>query len=105
MKKTLIAVAVMVLGTTLAVAGHEHKGKHGGKQGAWSEKLSEKLNLSEAQTTQIRELETSFRQQNEPFFTSFRENKRAYYEAREAGDTARAESLKTSLDAQKTQMK
>lgn len=108
MKKMFAAVAVLVLGTTLALAGGgkgAHGSKHGMKHGGWSEKLSEKLNLSDSQKQQIRDLETSFRQQNEPFFNSFRETKSQYREAREAGDTARAESLKTTLDSQKAQMK
>lgn len=105
MKKQILTVlAVLVLGTSLAVAGPHGGKRHGMKGGEWSEKMSEKLNLTEAQKQQIRDLQNSFRTENEPFLTSFRENRRAYTDARRAGDTAKADALKATLDAQKEQM-
>lgn len=106
MKKILATAAVFILSTTLAFAGHGHKGDgHRGKHGEWNGRMGEKLNLSEAQKQQIQTIQRSFREQNEPFFNAFRETKRQYKEARQAGDTTRAESLKAQLDSQKTQMR
>lgn len=106
MKKILATAGVFILSTTFAFAGHGHKSDgHRGKHGGMNGRLSEKLNLSDAQKQQIQTIQSSFRQQNEPFFTSFRETKRQYKEARQSGDTNRAESLKAQLKSQKTQMK
>lgn len=107
MKKTISAVVALALGASLAVAApHGDKGGRHGKGGYdFSEKLAQKLNLSEAQKQQIGDIEKSFREQNAAFFQTWSETKRQYRAAKEANDTAAINSLKPTLDAQKAQMK
>jgi len=107
MKKTITAVAALALSASLAMAGHGHGKHHGNKQGdaGWSEKFAQKLNLSEAQKQQVADLQKQFRAGNEPFLSSLRQTKTDYHAAREAGDTARAEALRATLDSQKAELK
>ena len=109
-KKWITAVAVFALGASLAVAapnegegkafghGHRHRGEFGAK-------FAEKLNLSDAQKQQIRDMHKSFRAENKAFFDSFRQSMHDYRAAKEAGDTAKADALKATLESQRAQMK
>ena len=104
--KWLTAVAVLTLGASLAIAApNEGFGKHAGRQGMWSEKFAQKLNLSDAQKQQIQDLNKSFRQDNAAFLQSFHQTMENYHTAVKAGDTAKANSLKPAVDSQKAQMK
>jgi Spy/CpxP family protein refolding chaperone len=106
-KKTVTAVAVFALGTTLAFAGPHGggKGRHGKDGFVFSGKLAQKLNLTDAQKQQIRALEQQFRDQNKAFFDSARATRKEVRAAKEANDTARLESLKPTIEAQHAQMK
>ena len=109
MKKMITAaVAVLAVGATLAFAapqdanggyGH-HKGGH--EMGA---RFAEKLNLTDAQKQQVKDIQKNFYEQNKTFLDSFRANRTAFRSARDAGDTAKADSLKATIDSQKAQMK
>jgi Spy/CpxP family protein refolding chaperone len=71
MKKWLTAAAVMAVSASLAVAmpqGGNGWGGHRGHHGAMSEKLAQKLNLTDTQKQQVKDLNTAFRQQNKAFF-------------------------------------
>ena len=106
--KLITAVAVLTLGASLAVAAvHEGGwGNHEGKgRGEYSEKLAQKLNLTDAQKQQLADLEKNFREQNASFLQSFRQNRQDYRAAMNAGDTAKADSLKATLESQRAQMK
>jgi len=111
MKKTWItAVAVLALGASLAVAApNEGEGKgwggHHRHRGEFAAKFAEKLNLTDAQKAQIRDLHQSFRAENKAFFQEFRQNRRDFREAKRAGDTAKADALKATLESQRAQMK
>ncbi|HEX2120891.1 MAG TPA: Spy/CpxP family protein refolding chaperone [Thermoanaerobaculia bacterium] len=100
--------AVLALSASLAIAAPHGKG-HGGKRGhgraEFGEKFAAKLNLTEAQKAQVRQFNESFRERNKAFFQSSRQTMRDYREAKQAGDTARAESLKATLQSQREQMK
>jgi protein CpxP len=108
MKKQLVAaVAVLTLGATMAFAGPNHEG-HGGRgrqHGMFGKKMAGKLNLSDAQKQQIRDIKKSFREENKAFLTASRENFKAFHEAKKAGDTAKADALEPTLDTQRAQMK
>jgi Spy/CpxP family protein refolding chaperone len=108
-KKWFTAAAVMALSTTLAVAApHGGKGgKHGrgGRGGDFSEKLAQKLNLTDAQKQQIKDINTAFRNENKAFFDAAGETRRQIREAREAGDTARATQLQATAESQRAQLK
>jgi Spy/CpxP family protein refolding chaperone len=105
-KKWLTAVAVLTLGASLAIAApNQGWGKHEGRHGEWSAEFAQKLNLTDAQKTQLRDLNKSFRADNAAFFQSFHQTREDYRAAMKAGDTAKADSLKATLESQRAQMK
>lgn len=109
MNKWLTAAAIMTVSASLAIAmPQEGKGwgRHGGKQhGFMSEKLAQKLNLTDTQKQQIRDLNKAFRQDNKAFFESARQTRQEMRAAKEANDTAKLQSLKATADSQRAQMK
>jgi periplasmic protein CpxP/Spy len=111
MNKWLAAAAVMAVSASLAIAmpqeGKEGKGwgGHHGKRGFMSEKLAQKLNLTDAQKQQIRDLGKAFHQDNKAFFESARQTRQEMKAAKEANDTARLNSLKATVESQKAQFK
>lgn len=103
--KWVTMAAALTLSATMAVAA-PHGGHGRGHRGAFlGARLAEKLNLTDAQKTQIREIQKGFRAQNQAAFESSRELRQQFREAKKANDTARLESLKPSLEAQRTQMR
>ena len=106
--KWITMAAVVTLSASLAFAApHDGfgRGKHRREGHAFGERMAAKLNLSEAQQQQIRELNKSFRETNQAFFENARELRKELREARKANDTAKLESLKPQLETQRTQMK
>ena len=109
-KKWFTAAAVVALSSTLAFAAPGEGGKRGHGRGGrggheLGEKFAQKLNLSEAQKQQIKDAQTSFRNENKAFFDSVKDTRRQIREAKEAGDTARAEQLKAAAQSQHAKMK
>ena len=108
MNKWLAAAAVMAVSASLAIAmPQEDKGwgGHRGHRGAMSEKLAQKLNLTDAQKQQIRDLNKAFRQDNKALFESARQTRQELRAAKEANDTAKLNSLKPTVESQKAQFK
>ena len=111
--KWMSVAAVLTLSTTMAFAapGGEGHGRfggkrgHGGRGGEFAARFAQKLNLTDAQKQQIRELHSNFREQNKAFFESTRETRQQVKAAREARDTARLEALKGTIASQREQMK
>jgi protein CpxP len=105
-KKWITAVAVVAVGVSLTVlaAPQEAKPWHG-HRGEWGQKFAQKLNLTDAQKQQLRDLHKQFRQDNKAFFESFRQTMKDYRTAKQAGDTAKLDSLKANVESQRTQMK
>jgi Spy/CpxP family protein refolding chaperone len=112
--KWISAVAVLALGASLAVAapqeggfgrgeGHGRGRGHGRQE--FGAKFAEKLNLSDAQKQQIKDIKQNFRAQNKAFFDSVKQTHQDLRAAKEANDTAKVEALKPTLDAQRAQMK
>jgi len=91
MKKVIIAFLVAAFSATFAFAGQGH--------------LAEKLNLSEAQKAQWQELRKSFHQENKAFLEQARATMHDFRAAREANDTAKVESLKPVVQANREQMR
>jgi Spy/CpxP family protein refolding chaperone len=102
LKKTITAALAVALGATLAFAGHG-QGHHGRGKGAIL-RFSEELNLSDAQKTQIKDMQQSFSEQNQTLMEQFKQTSRDYRDARRSGDTAKADSLKTVFESQKAQV-
>ncbi|MCU1231339.1 MAG: hypothetical protein JWO97_4223 [Acidobacteria bacterium] len=112
MKKFASAVAVTLLGASLAFAaagdgreGGHGWGRHGGKRGGFGAKLAQELNVTDAQKAQIKSLKEASRQQNAAFFEQSRATMKEYFTAKEANDTAKMDSLKPAVDAARAQMK
>ena len=107
-KKWFTAAAVVALSSTLAFAAPHEGGKRGrGGRGGheFGERFAQKLNLSEAQKQQIKDTQTAFRNENKAFFDTVRDTRRQIKEAREAGDSARAEQLQATAQSQHARMK
>jgi periplasmic protein CpxP/Spy len=107
-KQWITMAAVLALSTSMAVAAPHGRGGKGGKMhgrgGAFGERMAEKLNLSDAQKQQIRDLQRNFRETNKAFFDQMRDTHKQMAEARKAGDTARVDALKATLQTQRPQM-
>ncbi|MDP9195072.1 MAG: Spy/CpxP family protein refolding chaperone [Acidobacteriota bacterium] len=107
-KKWISAAAVVLaLSSTVAFAHEGRGGKHGrgGRGGQFGEQFAKKLNLTDAQKQQISEVKKSFHEENKAFFETAGDTRRQIREAKEAGDTARLESLKATAKSQHAQMK
>ena len=107
-KKWITGIAVLAIGTTLAIAAPQEGkawGGHHGKRGMMSEKLAQKLNLTDAQKEQIKTLNQQFRQDNQAFFQAFRQTRQDARAAKQANDTAKLDALKPTIESQKAQMK
>ncbi len=107
MKKTITAVAVFALGASLAFAAPgDWKGHEGHGRGAGiSEKMAQKLNLSDAQKEQVKAIEAQFRTDNAAFLQNFRQTMQDVRAAKQANDTARLDALRPTVESQKAQMK
>lgn len=108
--KWITAVAVAALSATIAFAaphdGGQGGGWHGkGRHGFGGARLAQKLNLTDAQKQQWIALEKSFRQDNAAFFQSMRQTWQDFRAAKQAGDTAKMDSLKPTLESQRAQMR
>jgi len=117
--KWITAAAVIALSASLAVAGtsfgegpghgckghgyagHEFAGRGRHHRDA---RLADKLNLTGAQKDQWKAIRQSSREQNEVFFQQARQTRQDFRAAKKAGDTAKADALKPTLETQRAQM-
>jgi periplasmic protein CpxP/Spy len=108
-KKWITGAAVLAVSASLAFAAPQvAKGAWGGHHrghGMMSAKLAQKLNLTDAQKQQIRDLNKAFRQENQAFFQSVRQTRQEAFAAKQANDTAKLDAMKPTIDSQKAQMK
>jgi periplasmic protein CpxP/Spy len=107
-KKWITGIAVLAVSASLAIAAPQEGkawGGHRGHRGFMSEKLAAKLNLTDAQKQQIKDLNKQFRQDNKAFFESMRATHQQVKAAKQANDTAKLDALKPTIEAQKAQMK
>lgn len=103
--KWITAVAVLALGTSLAIAG-PGEGKRGHKgNGRHEAMFAEKLNLTEAQKAQIKQIRQNNHEQNKAFYESARANRQEFRAAKQANDTAKLDALKGQMESQRAQMK
>ena len=106
MKKFGTAVAVTLLGASLAFAAPHEGGKAGhGRRGEFGKKFAQALNLTDAQKAQVKTIRQETRQQNAAFFEQSRATMKDFYAAKQANDTAKIDALKPAMDAQRAQMK
>ena len=109
MKKFTILVATLALGGALAFAGPGdgvHGSKHGkmGMHGGFGY-MAEKLNLTDAQKTQMQETHQAFRTENEALFNAMRDTREQLREARQTGNTALASTLAATAEQQRAELK
>ena len=105
MKKFTTAVAVTLLGATMAFAAPHEGGKgFGGKRGGFG-KLAQELNLTDAQKAQIKEIKKASFEANKAFFEQSRNTMQEFWAAKKANDTAKLDALKPTLQSQRAQMK
>ena len=112
MKKIATAIAVTALGAAIAFAAPQQDGGKGwghgrghGRHGIFGKQLAEKLNLTDAQKSQVKDIMKASRQENKAFFQQARATMKEFFEAKKAGDTAKMDALKPTLDSQRAQMK
>jgi periplasmic protein CpxP/Spy len=112
MKKFAAAIAVTALGAAVAFAapqqeggkawGHGH-GRH--MHGVFSKRMADKLNLTDAQKAQVKDIMKAARQENKAFFQQSHADMKSFFEAKKAGDTAKMDALKPTIDSDRAQMK
>jgi Spy/CpxP family protein refolding chaperone len=110
--KWITMAAVMTFSASLAFAaphpgdgqGRGRAGRHG-RGGELGQRFVAKLNLTDAQQQQIRTINESFKARHEAFFQSSKATREQVRAARKANDTAKLESLKPAMEAQRAQFK
>ncbi len=109
MKKSVITgVAVLALSASLAIAAPQQEkawGGHHHSRAEMSQRLAQKLNLSDAQKQQLADLHKSFREENASFLAQVRQTRQDFHAAKKAGDQAKIDALKPTLESQRAQMK
>ena len=98
----VLTASLAIAGTNAGKGGCKHEGQGGHKGEA---RFAEKLNLNDVQKQQWKAVEQSFRQENSAFFQQAHQTREDLHAAKKAGDTAKADSLKATVQAQKAQMK
>ena len=102
MKKFATAVAVTLMGATLALATPHDGGKG---FGGHEQKFAQELNLTDAQKAQIESIRKATREENKAFFEQSRNTMKEFFAAKQANDTAKMDALKPAVQAQRAQMK
>jgi Spy/CpxP family protein refolding chaperone len=100
MKLTRIALAtVLMLAASVAVADR-HRGA-----GELGRRFAQKLELTDAQREQIREIRRSTREQHRAFFQSSRETYARLRDARKAGDQSKVDALRPIVQENSAKMR
>jgi Spy/CpxP family protein refolding chaperone len=106
MKKWMTAIAVVALGASLAFAQEGPRERRGpGGRPDFVQMFGTALSLTDAQKTQIGDIQKKTREDNAALFEAMRNTMDEYRAAREANDTAKLESLKPVMQSQREQMK
>ena len=109
MRKFATAIAVTLLGASLALAAPQEAGNGGGHRGrqmmTFTERFGATLNLTDAQKTKIDAIQKETREKNAAFFKDNGETMKAFWDAKQANDTAKLDALKPQMDKNRAQMK
>ena len=103
MKKLVIAFAVAATAAAAFSAPHEQFAHRGGRAGHM-EKFAQKLNLTDAQKQQIRDIHQADRERNKQLYADFRTKLRQFRELKRAGDP-NADAVKAELQPMREQIK
>jgi len=104
-KKWIPGLAVLAVGASLAVAAPQEGRAWHGHRHAFGQKFAQKLSLTDAQKQQLRALNKQFRQDNKAFFEQVRATMKEARAAKQAGDTAKLDALKPTIQSQRAQLK
>lgn len=107
MKRIATAVAVTLMGASLAFAQPQEAGKQWGhgERGGFGQKMAEQLNLTDAQKAQVQQIRKDSYEQNKAFFEQQHATMKAFFDAKQANDTAKMDALRPQFEAQRAQMK
>ncbi|HEX3107602.1 MAG TPA: Spy/CpxP family protein refolding chaperone [Thermoanaerobaculia bacterium] len=109
MRKFATAIAVTLLGASLALAAPQEAANGGGHRGrqmmTFTERFGATLNLTDAQKTKIDAIQKETREKNAAFFADASATMKAYWDAKQANDTAKLDALKPTMDKYRAQMK
>jgi Spy/CpxP family protein refolding chaperone len=107
MKKFVSAIAVTLLGASLALAApQEHgDGGHGRQMASFNERYAQPLSLTDAQKAKIDAIQKDTREKNAAFFEESHKTMKELSDAKQANDTAKIDALKPTIDAQRAKMK
>jgi len=103
MKKLVIAFAVAATAAAAFAAPHErpaHRGDRAGHMG----KFAQKLNLTDAQKQQIRDIHQAGRDRNKQLYADYRAKLRQFRELKRAGDP-NTDAVKAELQPMREQVK
>lgn len=103
MKKIATAVAVTLVGATLAFAMPHDGGKGFGHQ--HEQQMAQDLNLTDAQKAQIESIRKASHEANKAFFEQSRNTMKEFFAAKQANDTAKMDALEPAMESQRAQMK
>ncbi|MEK6373693.1 MAG: Spy/CpxP family protein refolding chaperone [Acidobacteriota bacterium] len=101
MKKLVIAFAVAATAAAAFAAPHARTAHRGG---AHMEKFAQKLNLTDAQKQQIRDIHQADRDRNKQIYADYRAKLRQFRELKRAGDPT-ADAVKAELQPMREQVK
>ncbi len=107
MKKAMTVSALLLLAASVAFAqeGPRERRGPGGPRRDFVQMFGTALALTDAQKTQIGDIQKKTAEDNAAFFESVKNTMMEYRSAREANDTAKLDSLKPVMDSQRAQMK
>ena len=103
--KWITAAGVAVLSATMAFAAPHGDFGGGHRHGRMEAKLAKKLNLSDAQKQQWKDIRKASREQNKAFFEQAKATRKDFRAAKEANDQAKMDSLKATMQSQRAQFK
>jgi len=104
MKKIVIAFAVAATAAGAFAAPHERPANRGARGAAHMQKFAQKLNLTDAQKQQIRDIHQADRDRNKQLYADFRAKLRQFRELKRAGDPG-ADAVKAELQPMREQLK
>jgi periplasmic protein CpxP/Spy len=102
MKKFVIALAIAA--TAAAASAHGPRAGQDGPKAGRMMKFAAKLNLTDAQKQQIRDIHRADRERNQQLYADLRTKLRALREAKRSGD-ANADALKAEIQPLREQVK
>lgn len=103
----ITAVAAVGLSATIAFAGTNGNwhGQANGHRHHQFARLATKLNLTDAQKAQWKDIRKASHEQNKAFFAEVRQTRQDFRAAKQANDQAKIDALKPTMQAQRQQMK